>query len=174
MISSLQNIRDDSRVMPVMDKHEPHGFVSVKNTKDEVSKPGLGIKVMHLSQDPLGLIEQHLKLRCRDVLPRQHLIRRPPAASRNPATRENKCRHQGESRTWWRRRGSDERLTDCNHRQAAVMDVHADRPLGYGRSTQSRARHGSPKIVYAPVTAHRGLGSPNLCRSTTEAPVCDR
>ena len=44
--------------MPVMDKYEPHGFVSVKNTKDEVSKSGLGIKVMHLSQDPLGLIEQ--------------------------------------------------------------------------------------------------------------------
>ncbi len=85
LISSGHNIRDDSQVMSVMDKYEPHGFVSVKNTKGEVSKPGLEIKVMHLSQDPLGLIEQRPKLRWRDVLPWQHDIRRPPAASRGPA-----------------------------------------------------------------------------------------
>ena len=79
------NVRDYSQVMSVVDKYEPQGFVSVKNTKGGVSKPGLGIKLMHLSQDPLGLIEQRPKLRWRDVLPRQHDIRRPSAASRNPA-----------------------------------------------------------------------------------------
>lgn len=57
------NIRDDSQVMSVVDKYKPHGLVSVKNTKDEVSKPGLGIEVRHLSQDPLRLIEQRRKLR---------------------------------------------------------------------------------------------------------------
>ena len=146
-ILSGQNIRDNSQVMSVVDKYEPQGLVSVKNTKGEVSKPGLGIKVMHLSQDPLGLIEQRPKLRWRDVLPRQHGIWRLPAASRNPAAGENKCRHQGESRTGCRRRGSDERLTDSNHRQAAVMKVHTDRPFGHGRSAQSRTRHGTPKIL---------------------------
>ncbi len=41
-----QNIRDNSQVMSVVDKYEPQGLVSVKNTKGEVSKPGPGIKVM--------------------------------------------------------------------------------------------------------------------------------
>ena len=79
------NVRDDSQVMSVVNMHEPQGFVSVKNTKGEVSKPGLRIKVMRLSQEPLGLIEQRPKLRWRDVSPGQYDIRRPPAASRNPA-----------------------------------------------------------------------------------------
>ncbi len=81
----VNNIRDDSQVMSVVDTYEPQGCVSVKNTKGWVSKPGLTIKVMRPSQDPLGPIEQRQKLRWRDVLPRQHDIRRPPAASRNPA-----------------------------------------------------------------------------------------
>ncbi len=151
------NIRDDSQVMSVVDTYEPQGFVSVKDTKGEVSKPGLGIKVIGLSQDPLGPIEQRQKLRWRDVLPRQHGIRRPPAASLNPAAQEDKCPQKGESRPGCGRRGSDERLTDFHHRQAAVMNVHADRPFGYGRSAQSRTRHGSPKITKAVVTAHRIL-----------------
>ena len=79
------NVRDDSQVMSVVDKYEPQGFVSVKDTKGKVSKPGLGIKVMHPSQNPLALVEQRPKLRWRDVVPRQHGIRRPPAASRDPA-----------------------------------------------------------------------------------------
>ena len=64
------NIRDDSQVMSVVDTYEAQGFVSVKNTEGEVSKPGLGIKVVRLSQNPLGLVEQRRKLRWRDVLPR--------------------------------------------------------------------------------------------------------
>ncbi len=85
MVLGGHNIRDDSQVMSVVDKNEPQGFVSVKNTKDGVSAPGLGIKVMHLGQDPLGLIEQRPKLHWRNVLPRQTGIRRPPATSWNPA-----------------------------------------------------------------------------------------
>ena len=79
------NVRDDSLVMSVVNMYEPQGFVSVKNTKGEVSEPGLRIKVMRLSQEPLGLIEQRPKLRWQDVSPGQHDIRRPPATSRNPA-----------------------------------------------------------------------------------------
>ena len=56
--------------MSVVDTYEPQGFVSVKNTEGEVSKPGLGIKVVRLSQDSLALVEQRQKLRRRDVLPR--------------------------------------------------------------------------------------------------------
>ncbi len=70
MFPVAHNIRDDSQVMSVVDTYEPQGFVSVKNTEGEVSKPGLTIKVMRLSQDPLGPIEQRPKLRWRNVLPR--------------------------------------------------------------------------------------------------------
>ena len=85
MVLGGHNIRDDSQVMSVVDKNEPQGFVSVKNTKGDVSAPGLGIKVMQLGQDALGLIEQRPKLRWRNVLPRQTDIRRPATASWNPA-----------------------------------------------------------------------------------------
>ena len=71
MFPVAHNIRDDSQVMSVVDTYEAQGFVSVKNTKGEVSKPGLGIKVMRLSQVPLAPIEERQKLRWRDVLPRQ-------------------------------------------------------------------------------------------------------
>ncbi len=49
--------------MSIVDTYESQGFVSVKNTEGEVSKPGLGIKVVRLSQNPLGLVEQRRKLR---------------------------------------------------------------------------------------------------------------
>ena len=68
MSPTAHNIRNDSQVMSVVDTHEPQGFVSVKNTKGEVSEPGLGIKVMYLRHHPLGSIEQRPKLRWRDVL----------------------------------------------------------------------------------------------------------
>ena len=63
MFPVAHNIRDDSQVMSVVDTYEAQSFVSVKNTKREVSKPAFGIKVMRPSQDPLGPIQQRQKLR---------------------------------------------------------------------------------------------------------------
>ncbi len=142
------NVRHDSQVMSIVDEYVPEGFVSVKSTKGEVSKPGLWIKVMHFSQDPLRLIQQRPKLSWRDVFFWHHDIRRPEPASRNAAAKENERPLQGEPGTGWGRRGSDERLADFNHRQAAMMNVHTDRPFGYCRNGQgSRTRDRSPQIL---------------------------
>lgn len=61
-MSGGHNIRDDSQVMAVVDKNEPQGLVSIQNVQSGVSAPGLGIEVVHLGQDPFGLIEQRQEL----------------------------------------------------------------------------------------------------------------
>lgn len=61
-LSGGHNIRDDSQVVTVVDKDEPQGLVSIKNTEYGVPAPGLGIEVCYLGQEPFGLIEQRQKL----------------------------------------------------------------------------------------------------------------
>lgn len=49
-------------MVTVVDKDEPQGLVSIKNTEYGVPAPGLGIEVCYLGQEPFGLIEQRQKL----------------------------------------------------------------------------------------------------------------
>ena len=113
----------------VVHVHESKCPVSIEDPEFKVLEPCLRIELSNVGKLSSGLVYELEQLRLFRWFLRYdntRSLRSPPREAPDP---QKHGREQGTPGTRRWRNGADERVGDTKHRQAAMMNVHADRPL---------------------------------------------